>query len=464
LREPPAPGEAWQRSRLGMLLGMAALRGIAADGLLTNPRGFAAINDEEYMGWIQRHGGPAELADYSFVRALYDLVFSFEGGDIMKPSMSAGTAVLFGGKTVFDYKGSMFWKMAAGMGDVVFAPLYEGLRRRGVTFEFFHRVDRLKPTRNGKRIEEITMGRQVRLADGQESYDPLVPYKGLPCFPSSPRVEQLSNAKGIEGQPLESHWCSWPDAERLVLRDGEDFDVVIFAIPPGMAAHTCADLAADAPHLQDMIGGLGTVATQAFQLWFRESDLDLGWSFSGSTLGGYVEPFSTWASMPQLIEFEDWPDDHRPGAVAYFCGALPTPAGIGPDTPSRQHQAVRRNAMGFLEDQIGDLLPGTVDGDRFRWDLLCANDDQVGPSRFDSQYWTANIDPSDRYVQSLPGTDRFRLRADESGFDNLFLAGDWTDSGLNAGCIEAAVLSGLQAANAVDLRPRNHRILGYFMP
>jgi uncharacterized protein with NAD-binding domain and iron-sulfur cluster len=358
----------------------------------------------------------------------------------------------------------MFWKMAAGMGDVVFAPLYEGLRRRGVTFEFFHRVDRLKPTRNGKRIEEITMGRQVRLADGQKSYNPLVPYKGLPCFPSSPRVEQLSNAKGIEGQPLESHWCSWPDAERLVLRDGEDFDVVIFAIPPGMAAHTCADLAVDAPHLQDMIGGLGTVATQAFQLWLRESDLDLGWSFSGSTLGGYVEPFSTWASMPQLIEFEDWPDDNRPGAVAYFCGALPTPAAIGPDTPSRQHQAVRRNAMGFLEDQIGDLLPGTVDGDRFRWELLCANDDQVGPSRFDAQYWTANIDPSDRYVQSLPGTDRFRLRADESGFDNLFLAGDWTDSGLNAGCIEAAVLSGLQAANAVDLRPRNHRILGYFMP
>ena len=30
-----------------------------------------------------------------------------------------------------------------------------------------------------------------------------------------------------------------------------------------------------------------------------------------------------------------------------------------------------------------------------------------------------------------------------------FLAGDWTNSGLNAGCIEAAVLSGLQAANAV---------------
>jgi uncharacterized protein with NAD-binding domain and iron-sulfur cluster len=59
------------------------------------------------------------------------------------------------------------------------------------------------------------------------------------------------------------------------------------------------------------------------------------------------------------------------------------------------------------------------------------------------------VDPSDRYVQALPGSDAYRLRADGSGFDNLFLAGDWIDTGLNAGCIEAATLGGLQAANAI---------------
>ena len=63
-----------------------------------------------------------------------------------------------------------------------------------------------------------------------------------------------------------------------------------------------------------------------------------------------------------------------------------------------------------------------------------------------------------------PGTDRYRLRPDESGYDNLVLAGDWTDSGLNAGCIEAAVLSGLQAANALLGRGRYHRIRGYYLP
>ena len=34
--------------------------------------------------------------------------------------------------------------MRAGMGETVIAPLYEVLRRRGVRFEFFHRVERLE--------------------------------------------------------------------------------------------------------------------------------------------------------------------------------------------------------------------------------------------------------------------------------------------------------------------------------
>lgn len=76
-----------------------------------------------------------------------------------------------------------------------------------------------------------------------------------------------------------------------------------------------------------------------------------------------------------------------------------------------------------------------------------------GQARLDAQYWTANVDPSDRYVQSPPGSAIHRLRADEAGYQNMFLAGDWTNCGLNAGCIEAAVLSGLQAANAVRGRP-----------
>jgi uncharacterized protein with NAD-binding domain and iron-sulfur cluster len=456
--------EGLRRTWCGVALATAALRGIVADRLMAGPRGLGSINDEEYLAWLLRHGGPPELMDFSIVRSLYDMVFGFVGGDPALPSLSAGTAVLFGGKTLFDYRGSIFWKMAAGMGDIVFAPLYEALDRRGVRFEFFHRVDALHPAKDGKRIEAITIGRQARLVTGRSTYDPLVLSKGLPCFPAAPRTEQLANADGIENHPLESHWCEWPDAERRVLREGVDFDVVIFAIPPGMAAYTCAELAAERPEWRDMLNGLGSVATQSFQVWLRASEGDLGWSHPGSTLSSFKEPFSTWASMPQLIDVEEWPTRSRPRAIGYFCGALDSSVPSRPAEAARQRGRVRDSAIEFLEKDIRHLLPGTTGEDGFRWELLCADGEQDGPDRFESQFWTANTDLSDRYVQSLPGTDRVRLRSDESGYDNLFLAGDWTDSGLNAGCIEAAVLSGLQAANAVQQRPRQHRVDGYFMP
>jgi uncharacterized protein with NAD-binding domain and iron-sulfur cluster len=67
----------------------------------------------------------------------------------------------------------------------------------------------------------------------------------------------------------------------------------------------------------------------------------------------------------------------------------------------------------------------------------------------DHQYWRANVDPSDLYVQSLPGTDKYRIRPGDTGYDNLVIAGDWTDCGFNAGCVEAATRSGRLAATAV---------------
>ena len=455
---------ALRRTWQGVALMTAALRGIVADGLLTDPRGLGAINEEEYLDWIARHGGPSELRDFSIVRGLYDLAFGFVEGDPNRPSMGAGTAVLFGGKSLLDYKGSFLWKMTAGMGDIVFAPLYQALRRRGVEFEFFHRVDSLHPSRDGSRIGAISLGRQVRLTPGRPRYEPLLSYQGLPGFPATPHIDQLADAEGIEQHPLESHWCEWRDAERRVLQDGVDFDLVVFAIPPGMAQLVCGELMADRPEWRDMVGRIGTVATQSLQLWMREPEAPLGWAHSGSTLSALDAPFGTCASMSHLIDVEDWSAENRPGTLVYFCGALDAPLVADPDSAANWHARVRQNSVAFVGEELGHLLPGAAGNDGFRWDLLCGPGGGEGPDLLDSQYWRANIDPSDRYVQSLPGTDRYRLRSDESGYDNLFLAGDWTDSGINAGCIEAAVLSGLQAANAVRERPRNHRIAGYFMP
>ncbi len=127
----------------------ATLRGVVAGNLLTDPDGFAAIDDWDYRDWIAHHGASPETQDSPLVRGVYDLVFGYEHGDEHRPRFAAGTGLLLSAKLFFDYRGSIFWKMTAGMGDVVFAPLYEALVRRGVRFEFFHRIDALRVSDDG---------------------------------------------------------------------------------------------------------------------------------------------------------------------------------------------------------------------------------------------------------------------------------------------------------------------------
>jgi uncharacterized protein with NAD-binding domain and iron-sulfur cluster len=443
---------------------MAVARGLLADGIVTDERGLRALNDEDFLEWIGRHGAPAEVADFAFIRGLYDLAFSeVAASRRSRRGVSAGVAVFLCLKMFLEYRGAIFWKMAAGMGDIVFAPLYEALGRRGVSFEFFHRVDRLHLSQDRTRIDAVAVGRQVRLAEGRERYDPLVRFGGLPCFPAAPQLHQLDAGPELGGQPLESHFCDWPDAEARVLRDGVDYDVLVFAISLGMVPHVCGELIEDRREWRAMVDNVKTTATQAVQVWLREDERALGWPHSGATVSAYEQPLHTWASMQQLIEVECWPAEERPEAIAYFCGSLQAP-----DPPegdwrayvAEQRAGVRANAIELLDERLTHLLPNASAEGSFRWELLCGRDGHNGASAIDTQFYLANVDPSDRYVQCVPGSDAHRLRSEESGYDNLVLAGDWTDNGLNAGCIEAATISGLQAANAVLGRSRNYRVAG----
>ena len=82
----------------------------------------------------------------------------------------------------------------------------------------------------------------------------------------------------------------------------------------------------------------------------------------------------------------------------------------------------------------------------------------------ESQYFRSNVDPSDRYVLSpaakIGGT---RLHPARSTFAHLWLAGDWTLTGINAGCAEAAITSGMLAARALGGEPRDAQFTDYFL-
>jgi uncharacterized protein with NAD-binding domain and iron-sulfur cluster len=436
---------------------------------MTRPEGYGAVDGEDYREWLTRHGAGSETIESPLVRVVYDLVFGYEEGDAARPRFAAGTGLLLSGKMFFDYRGAIFWKMTAGMGEVVFAPLYDALRARGVEFRFFHRVDRLRLSDDGRRIDAIDLGVQASLADGVEAYQPLVDVGGLPCWPAAPCHEQLQGTQGYEPDDFESSWSRKPDAGMLTLRAGDDFDSVVMAIPVGMHRTVCRELIDNplTPEWREMTDHLGTVATRTMQLWLRVSEAALGWEMPDVTVSGYPGAFHTYASMSELLPAEAWSAVERPASIGYFCHVHPTgdpPPADDVDYPSREHARLRDDAIEFLRDDVANIWPkATVDGD-FRWELLCGSggDGIAGAARIDGQHLRANIDPSDRYVLSLPGTGRYRLRADESGYDNLALAGDWIDSGLNAGCIEAAVVSGIQAANAVRHRPLLDRVAGYY--
>ena len=453
-------------------LTLATLRGIVRFGLLTDPRGFDAVDDYDSREWLLLCGASESAVNSGWVRALYDLGFSYEDGDVERPSISAGQALRGTLRAFFTYRGSFFWRMCAGMGDVVFAPFYEVLRRRGVRFEFFHRLRNVRvaaPGSDDAYVEALEFEVQARVKAGAE-YRPLIDVDGLPSWPAAPLYDQLEDAARVRQRDLESHWDRG-GGERAVLRVQEDFDFVVLAVGLGLVPYVCRDLVERDPRWRAMIDHVKTVPTQAFQVWLREDMASLGWTGEPLTVSGFVEPFDTWADMRHLIAREQWPQP--PKSLAYFCSVLPehgAPDTEASDYPRRQREVVRQNAIRFLDEEVAWLWPNAVRAPgQFRWDLLVdasadAPTGRADESRFDSQFWTANVNPSDRYVTSLPGSSKYRISPLNPGCDNLTVAGDWTQCGFNAGCVEAAVMSGRLAAHAIAQSPALEDIVGYDHP
>ena len=221
-----------------------------------------------------------------------------------------------------------------------------------------------------------------------------------------------------------------------------------------------------------MVENVKSVPTQAFQLWMTESFAELGWSDRPVNVSGFVEPFDTCADMTHVACREDW----VPRGIAYFCSVLRDEAPRcrsaeeAANFVARAQEQVRASSVEFLNGAVGSLWPGAVDASgRFRWDVLQVPvtprmGDPSGAERFATQYWTANVRPSDRYAQSLPGSTKHRISPLDRTYDNLTIAGDWTNTGLNMGCVEGAVMSGLLAAHALSGFPRLAGIVGYDHP
>jgi uncharacterized protein with NAD-binding domain and iron-sulfur cluster len=440
------------------------LRGILHDGLFVH--GFDAIDDMDFRAWLKKHGASHWTLESALIRGLYDFLFAYRYGDPNQPSLAAGVGLRLCIRLAFDYKGAILWKMQAGMGDIVFAPLYEVLCQRNVKFHFFHKVKRLCLSGDESSIERIVLGRQATVKEGE--YRPLVCVKGLPCWPNAPRYDQLKDGDELQRRQadLESRWTSWPEEEitlqaSSVSRQG-DFDVVILGVSLAALPGPCAELIDKKPGWRKMLDNVQTVQTVSAQLWLKPDLRGLGWELPSALVSACAHPLETWIDMSQTLCREDWTGSECPGNVTYLCGIWRD----RPDEASRtsdaaiaaaEHERAWGAVREWLETNSGTFWPRAVTEAKpheLNWDLLVAPTGVAGADRLRHQFCKVNIEPTDRYVLSVAGTTQYRLAVKQSGCRNLYLVGDWVRNGVNFGCIESAVVSALQVCRALTGRPR----------
>ncbi|GAB4517983.1 MAG: NAD(P)-binding protein [Anaerolineae bacterium] len=420
--------------------------GIIMDDLFLKP--FDDANVERYDDWLIRHKVSEATLNSVLLHAMYDLVFAYPGGDITLKNRNVETgSMLRITLRVMRYRGSIIYRMAAGMGDIVFAPFYELLKREGVNFRFFHKVTHLGLSEDKKSIATIEINQQANITN-PDGYDPFVWVNGIPCWPSEPRFEQIENGELLRAQQIdfESPSSPYPGVGNITLKAGEDFDTVILGISIGSFKDICGELYTQSPRWQALMDGLPVIRTQSFQLWLHPDLKKLGWTLPNPMTGTVPNTkLNTWVAMEQLLDKESWPAGEI-GDVSYFTGVL----GDDEGTIETALEVVKQNTLAVLND-IGKLWPEATQpgSEQLNWDLLAASAGVYGMERFYQQYFRANVEGSELYVLSPTNTTRIRLKADDADFSNLVVAGDWTDNRCNLGMVEAAAMSGMWAARAI---------------
>lgn len=430
--------------------------GLYRDRVLFSERGLDAINGIDYRDWLLKHGATHGAVNSAFVTGIYDLVFAYRDGDRRRPALAAGQALRGALRMFFTYRGAMFWRLGSGMGDAVFAPLYRVLAQRGVKFKLQHELTEITfstpaddpAQERSRRVAELVFSAPQ---PGHEIAEPLDPFG---CWPTAPTA---------------------PPTERRVLRqavddgaDGDTFDVVVFATGVDVVSRLCREtLCRDVTAWREMSEQVRTVATVSAQVWLDQDLAQLGWERGPAIVAGLAGRFNTWADMSRTLASERAHRRHADAAgadstarsVAYFCGVLPDDP---PGTPVRD---VRGDLQELLASGMRPLWPAAYVGGRTAADHAVARDGTAaGRAYLADQHVSINHQGSDRYTLSLPGSLDYRISPLDTTVANMTIAGDWTECGFNAGCVEAAVMSGKLAAHAISGHPALKTIIGYHHP
>ena len=464
----------WKTEMVDIVLAIAV--GLIHDRVLFRRQGFDAINDMDYRAWLAKHGATRAALDSRFLAGIYELVFAYEDGDHRRPAFAAGVALRSALRMFFTYRGSMFWRMRSGMGDAVFAPLYKTmLAPRALAKE---------PERSVVRFHFLHTLKRVALdhADGQRYITGLeFEARGEPDLASSGLPTALDH---FGCWPTDDHQLPRADTKprTRTLEIGKDFDAVIFAtgvddfvkILRGDKKGSVGLFDELPERWSQMADKARTVATQAAEVWLDADVKSLGWQARPGMVTALQLAFDTWADMTHTLATERaWRQASgkefstkvgNPRSVAYFCSVLPDRAIAEKGENRTDQDLVVDTLMKMLEGDARAIWPRAFEHGLSALDRVV---DPAGPLTRQRalDYVRANSVGSERYTLSPPGSISARISPLDLSVANMTIAGDWTACGLDAGCVEAAVMSGKLAAHAVTGgTPSLDSIIGFDHP
>ncbi len=447
---------------------LAALAAVILIGLLDDDllieQGFDKINTEELSDWLKRHGARSAVVNSPFVAAGYDYPFAYKDGITDPPQrfIAAGVAVRGYLNLILTYNGSFFRHLNGGTGDILFIPYLDVLRRqKGVSFAFFHRIDHLKLSADGLSVEEISGMRlaTAKTVDGDADpfgYDPLTSWNGQRVWPQEPKFDQLLEGEALaaylktHGLDLESDWlpdqppCAEPFAISLDGKDQYGFTDVIVAIPPLSLKKISGEISDRHEPWRISMDAARQIPTISVEL--RGTDPWKSADYKPAMLTGLAQPLGTWADLSFIVEKEG--AVQKTAHLALLCGAWPVSAPQSGEAGTAYLARVQTDAEAKVELWCNRYLSQTM--------RLALGRPSTQLPTITSRRVKVNLNAADGYVLSPPGSIDKRLFAGQTMMKNLFLAGDWTNSQLDAGSVESAVNSGIDCAHSL-IPPRQPR-------
>lgn len=440
----------WKTEIIDIVMTIAV--GLYRDRVLFEKDGLDAINHIDYREWLRQHGATKTAVESRFITGIYDLTFAYKDGDRKQPALAAGVALRGALRMFFTYRGSIFWRMRSGMGDAVFAPLYKVLDARGVKFHFRHELRNVRFSFQPKGKRYVTQMTFATVPDEGAGADVLDHFG---CWPSKdPRA-------GAKREP---------ERKPVTMNVKDDFDAVIFAMgvddfvtvlstkmDPESGPGFFAEMPAEWSEMQRHVV---TVATQAAQVWLKRDLGQLGWHRGSGIVTAFEPPFETWADMTHTLASEkawrrakkqDAAATDKTRSVAYFCSVL----------PQKEVKADKDEMDRKVGKDLDDLLKNKI---RPLWPAAFRDAGSAATLEI-TRHVQANFEGSDRFTLSLPGSIGHRISPLDRSVLNMAIAGDWTAAGIDAGCVETAVMSGMLAAFAITgKQPALESIIGYDHP